>query len=66
MKKLASLVLLVIALTAAVAFADDVQGLCINHPTAYCYDTGLTKYSGGHEYEKWHCSCGDDVYALKN
>ena len=44
----------------AVLFAGLV---CPLHPDATCYETGVTQYlPDGHQYMKWHCSCGDDYW----
>src|ERR1700746_836594 len=35
---------------------------CAYHPMAMCHGTGEVKLIGGHNYEKYSCSCGDDVW----
>jgi hypothetical protein len=53
--------LAILALT-AVAWAADV--VCPLHPYAACYNTGQISPTGS--AEKWHCSCGDDVWMKIN
>ena len=55
------LLLLVLASLAGVAYASYVQ--CAIHRDASCYSVGVVENQQNHErYEKYHCSCGDDVY----
>jgi hypothetical protein len=58
------LLLVVVILSAVAAFAD-IEGLCMTHPWASCYDTGQEKYRGDKTYAKYHCTCGDDAWVLK-
>jgi len=32
---------------------------CPLHSYATCYNTGQVKYTNGHSWHKWDCSCGD-------
>jgi hypothetical protein len=43
---------------ASQAFATDVS--CPLHPYASCYNTHQLSSTG--TAQKWHCSCGDDVW----
>ena len=51
-----------LAVVAIAAYAASVT--CPVHPTSStCYATGQYRYDiPGHIYQKWHCSCGDDVW----
>ena len=54
--------LLMILAVSAVAWAADV--VCPIHTYATCYDTGQISPMG--TAEKWHCTCGDDVWVRIN
>lgn len=64
MKRLIAIAVLVVASVPAVA--QLVKGLCPYHPYSYCHDAHLQKQvSPGVWYEKWSCTCGDDVWVAK-
>lgn len=48
-------------LAPAAALASEVH--CAYHPLATCYGTGqISHMPDGRAFEKYHCSCGDNVY----
>ena len=57
---LSILLVLGFLLVPAAALAATVH--CAYHPMAMCYGTGQIRYIGGSPYEKYHCTCGDEVW----
>lgn len=39
---------------------------CPLHSGSSCYPTGQYHWNGPNEYQKYHCSCGDDVWVKEN
>lgn len=58
-KFFALLIALVLLLLPGVALAGVT---CPLHDYASCYDTGTISPTGSGAH-KWHCTCGDDVWA---
>jgi len=56
-------ILLAILILSALAWAADVE--CPFHPAAVCYNTGEVSPNDV-TVQKWHCSCGDDVWVRVN
>ena len=64
MKKPFLLILSALLLAGAALAYETVH--CAYHDYAYCYSTGQQQFvntlGGNHKFEKYHCSCGDDVW----
>ncbi len=63
MKKILLIAAVLFLLLPAAAIAGQVR--CAYHPNASCYGTGQIRNLSGRPYEKYHCSCGDDVWVAQ-